>query len=128
MSDFAPVFAELRAVMLRAAPGMTVAKDGPGGLLLLAHWPNPAKPKERMWFGSVGTAKAYVSYHLMPVYSHPALLDGLSPALRKRMQGKSCFNFKAADPDLFEELERLTAAGAAVYAEPFTLPARAARA
>jgi hypothetical protein len=55
--------------------------------------------------------KRYVSYHLMPVYVNPALLDGLSPALKARMQGKSCFNFTKVDPALFEELAALTQAG-----------------
>ena len=41
------------------------------------------------------------------------LLAGLSPALRKRMQGKSCFNFREADPALMRELESLTKAGIA---------------
>jgi hypothetical protein len=35
-ADFAPVYAELRAIMLRAADGMTVAKDEPDDLELLA--------------------------------------------------------------------------------------------
>jgi hypothetical protein len=39
--------------------------------------------------------KNYVIYHLMPVYLNPGLLEGMSPGLRKRMQGKSCFNLPA---------------------------------
>jgi hypothetical protein len=42
----------------------------------------------------VRKGKSYVSFHLIPVYMFPDLLKGLSPALEKRMQGKSCFNFK----------------------------------
>ncbi len=52
--------------------------------------------------------KAYVSYRLMPVYMYPDLLHDISPELRKRMQGKSCFNFKKMDEMLFRELEELT--------------------
>ncbi len=48
--------------------------------------------------------KAAVSFYLMPVYCFPDLLDGISPGLKKRMQGKSCFNFKQPDPVLFKEL------------------------
>jgi hypothetical protein len=33
------------------------------------------------------------------------------------MQGKSCFNFKAADEALFEELEQLTTKGFALAKE-----------
>jgi hypothetical protein len=33
---------------------------------------------------------------------------GVSEQLLARMQGKSCFNFKAVDEELFGELEKLT--------------------
>ena len=121
MSDLAALTAELTDLMRRAAPDMLVARDGADGISLNAPWPHPTKPKEPMWFGGVRAGKAYVSYHLMPVYSHPALAASISPALKKRMQGKSCFNFKAADPALFEALEALTREAAALYAAPFKL-------
>lgn len=60
------------------------------------------------FFGAVQIKKGYVSYHLMPAYTHPELLDGLSSGLKARMQGKSCFNFKVVDPTLFDELAGLT--------------------
>lgn len=69
----------------------------------------------RYWFGSVQIKKNYVSYHLPAVYAYPELLHGLSPALRKRMQGKSCFNFKQIDETLMDELEALTQQGLAMY-------------
>ena len=47
----------------------------------------------------------------MPVYMFPDLLKDISPELRKHMQGKSCFNFKKVEPDLFEELSELTRKG-----------------
>ena len=47
-----------------------------------------------MFFGAVQIRKSYVAYHLYPVYTHPELLDDVSDSLKKRMQGKSCFNFK----------------------------------
>jgi hypothetical protein len=47
----------------------------------------------------------------MPVYMYPELLTDISPELRKRMQGKSCFNFKKVEPGLFEELKDLTRKG-----------------
>jgi hypothetical protein len=122
MSDFAALTTELIALQRRAAPNMLVAREGPEGISLNAPWAHPTKPKEPMWFGGVKAGKAYVSYHLMPVYTHPALAASISPALKKRMQGKSCFNFQAADPALFEELEALTREAAALYAAPFKLP------
>ncbi|HEY8574005.1 hypothetical protein [Phenylobacterium sp.] len=121
MPDFAPVFAELAELMKRNAPGMVVKKDGPDGLLLLAPWAHPRKPDEAMWFGSVRPGKAYVSYHLMPLYMNDTMLAKVPPELKKRMQGKTCFNFKAADPALFSELETLTRACAEAYAKPLVL-------
>jgi hypothetical protein len=34
----------------------------------------------------------------------PDLLKGISPELRKRMQGKTCWNFTKAEESLFAEL------------------------
>lgn len=61
--------------------------------------------------------KAYVSYHLMSVYACPDLLKTMTPELKKRMQGKSCFNFKEVDETLFKELARLTKAGAMRFSD-----------
>jgi hypothetical protein len=47
-----------------------------------------------MWFGAVKLGKAYVSFHLMPLYMSPTLEKEISASLKKRMQGKTCFNFK----------------------------------
>jgi len=119
--EFAAIYAELRERMIRAASNQTVVTDSPGDLVLHAPIPNPVKPDQRMWFGAIQIRKGYVSYHLMPVYSDAALRDQVSPELGKRMQGKSCFNFKKSDPALFDELERLTAEGARLYGQPFTV-------
>ena len=67
--------------------------------------------KQPLFFGSVQLRKNYVSFYLMPVYVFSDLLNGMSDSLRKRMQGKSCFNFKQPDPALFAELAALTRAG-----------------
>jgi hypothetical protein len=72
-----------------------------------------APPGERnptTWFAGVRRGKRYVSYYLMPIYVDPSLADGISPALARRRQGKSCFNFTAVDEALFAELEDLTRA------------------
>lgn len=74
-----------------------------------------AKDGYRTGFGGVEIKKAYVSAHLMPVYIHPRLLKDASAGLRKRMQGKSCFNFKTPDERLFDELEKLIRAGVSQF-------------
>jgi len=63
------------------------------------------------WFAGARINKRYVSYYLMPVYVEPALVEGISPALRRRMQGKCCFNFTVVDDVLFAELAELTRRG-----------------
>ena len=117
-APFAEVYARLRTLMLESATGMIVAQDGVDGLVLHAPIPNPTKPKLPMWFGAVQNGKAYVSYHLMPVYMNEAMQAKISPALKKRMQGKSCFNFKTCDEALFEDLRALTVAGAEAFSKP----------
>jgi hypothetical protein len=52
-----------------------------------------------------------VSFYLTPLYMFPELSFGISPTLKKRMQGQSCFNFTAVDQDCFDELGRLAEAG-----------------
>jgi hypothetical protein len=60
-------------------------------------------------FGAVRIGKAYVSYYFMPVYA--GAIKGMSPALKKRMQGKACFNFTKRDSELLSELSRVTRQG-----------------
>ena len=88
---------------------MIVALDDGARLILHAHFPNPLKPKEPMLFGMVRPGKAYVGYHLMPLYMNARLTALVTPALKRRMQGKTCFNFTAVDETLFKELGVLTA-------------------
>jgi len=66
------------------------------------------KRKTDYFFGAVMIKKNYVSYHLMPVYCEPKLLKDISPELKKRMQGKSCFNFKTIEKVKLKELSALT--------------------
>ncbi len=113
-ADFVPVFAALKTVLARHADGMQVKADTPIEYTLLTAKPSPFKQHkgQPMYFGSVRLGKAYVSFHLLPLYMSPALNAHISPALKKRMQGKACFNFKSTpDPALIAELSELTAAG-----------------
>jgi len=53
--------------------------------------------------------KKKVSFHLMPIYCDQSLVESISSELKKRMQGKSCFNFTKSQPELAKELKALTA-------------------
>jgi hypothetical protein len=54
--------------------------------------------------------KKYVSYYLPALYMFPELATRLSPALRRRLQGQSCFNFTEVEQNCFAELEKPTQA------------------
>jgi hypothetical protein len=106
MKDMDSAFASLSQILREQAAGMSIKTDEPGNLYIERA---PATPKGKpAFFGAVQLKKSYVSYHLMPVYETPALLAGVSDALRKKMQGKSCFNFTGVEPVLFKELAALT--------------------
>ena len=112
MADLDAVHDRLREVLAPYRETLVATKDGPGGLSL--EIPGlEGKP----WGYVAGTrvGKRYVSFYLMPVYGSPELLESISPSLKKRMQGKACFNFTTIDEGLFEELADLTRRGIAVY-------------
>jgi hypothetical protein len=98
-------FAALKAILKRYEPGMVVQTDEPDYYYLNTDKLHRKKP---VMFAAVRLGKSYVSYHLMPVYGCQDLLEGLSEPLRARMHGKACFNFKAVEPALVEELTQLT--------------------
>ncbi len=106
------VFARLRSVLQRHAGELEVVRDKPDDYYLNTRIPRAqSKKKEPTFFAAAQIKKNYVSLHLLPVYVFPALLDDLSPALRKRLTGKGCFNFTAVDDALFRELGELIARG-----------------
>ena len=112
-ADFASAFVALKTLLKGCSARLVVKCDTPTVYSLTSRIPSPY-PQHKgqpMWFGSVRLGKAYVSLHLMPLYMNPPLLSRVSPALKKRMQGKTCFNFKAApEPELLEELKELVEA------------------
>ena len=104
------VFDALKPVLTGCAKQLAVVSDVPGAYRLDTRRPSPF-PQHKghpMFFGAVKTGKSYVSLHLMPLYMCPKLNEGMSPELKKRMQGKSCFNFrKAPEKAVAAELKRL---------------------
>jgi len=110
--DFDAVFRDLRAILERQAATFSVSDDGPKRYCLDAPI-GPATVKS--WGGKVKRktipvawaeiGKAYVSFHLMGL---EAASSAMSPALKARLQGKTCFNFSKPEAALFEELEAVT--------------------
>jgi len=104
-SDFPLVFEQLKSILKPYETSLTVTADSSADYSLDS--PYSEKYKKVLFFGAAQIKKNYVSFYLMPVYMFPELLKGISPALKKRMQGKSCFNFKKVEPELFAELASL---------------------
>jgi hypothetical protein len=107
--DLQDTFQKLKAVLQPYEAKLIVIADTADHYAL--ETPYVMKNKHRMYFGAVKIGKNYVSYHLMPVYACPEVRDAISPELKKRMQGKSCFNFSVPDEKLFKQLAKLTKIG-----------------
>jgi hypothetical protein len=105
-TDFPLVFEQLKSILKPYAKNLTLTADTSAAYSL--DGPYSEKYKKALFFGAAQIKKNYVSFYLMPVYMFPDLLKGISPELKKRMQGKSCFNFKTVEPELFKELKELT--------------------
>lgn len=115
---FATAFTTLKPAFASVAPYLAVKSDTAREYVLVSKLPSPF-PQHKghpLDFGSVRVGKAYVSVHLMALYMCPELNASISPALKKRMQGKSCFNFKnEPDAKLIEELKELAEAARALW-------------
>jgi hypothetical protein len=109
-NDFPIVFEQLKNILKPYAKKLTLKADTSDTYYL--DGPYSEKWQKQLFFASTVVRKNYVSFYLMPVYMYPDLLQDISPELKKRMQGKSCFNFKKVEPALFDELAKLTRKGA----------------
>jgi hypothetical protein len=112
-ADFPGAFTKLRALLKKYERTFKVAADQPDNYYLETKAAcYQGKP---MFFGCVSIRKNYVSFYLMPLYVSAALAKKISPELKQRMQGKSCFNFTAPDEQRFAELAQLAADGLEEY-------------
>lgn len=111
--DFAKTFYALKMVFAKYEKYLQVTADTREKYYLETR--SASYKGNPLFFGAVIRGRAYVSFHLMPLYWEPSLAKGISANLEKRMQGKTCFNFVAPDAPLFRELGRLTNRGFALY-------------
>lgn len=110
---FPEVFRRLRSILEPYAGHMNVTSDDAIYSLDTRHTMDNGQP---LFFGSAQIRKNYVSFHIMPVYVFPELLEDIGN-LRKRMQGKSCFNFTSLDDDQAAALVELVRRGYERYAD-----------
>lgn len=102
MSD-ATVFEVLSEILKPYAKEMIVKHDTDTNYYL----EEALSSEKPQMFSATQVKKNYTSFHVFPVYCHPELLDDVSDDLKKRMQGKSCFNFKSVDQVPVGELKAL---------------------
>ena len=117
-AHFSSVFAALKPVLGSHAKKLHVVVDNDSEYTLVSaiQCPLPEKKGERIYFGAVKAGKAYVSFHLFPLYMNPELVSAISPELKRRMQGKTCFNFRTIpEAALLKELKSLTSAGFKIF-------------
>jgi hypothetical protein len=108
MTDsFVGIFSCLKPVLSRHSKRLTVKVDTPTEYVVTGKSPSPF-PQHKgqpLDFGYVRLGKSYVSIHLMAL---GMTATAVSPELKKRMQGKTCFNFSSDPPnELLTELKRL---------------------
>lgn len=116
--EFPHVFKKLKNILQSHTPPLVATVDTPDNYYLDTAVPLAGKQTPTSFAAAVQIKKNYVSYHLMPVYMYPDLLESISDRLKKRMQGKACFNFTTVDEPLFAELAQLTSAGFARFRNP----------
>jgi len=107
-NDLAEVYLRLRPILEPYIPEMVAMQDNERGLYLNTR--SIMKNKQPLFFASIAINKNYVSFHVFPVYMYPDLLDKVGD-LMKRMQGKSCFNFRKLSEEQVAGMRALVEAG-----------------
>lgn len=113
-ADFDAAFEALKTVFTPVMTKLAVDRDSATEFGVCTRKASPFKQHKghAMFFGAVKKGKAYVSLHLFPLYMNGVLVESIKPELKKRMQGKTCFNFKTApDAAQLRELRRLAKDG-----------------
>ena len=107
--DAGELGAELRALLLPYEDALEAAQIY--GIDVL-HRPGA---RAHDWFAGVRPGKGTAKLMLLPIKTHPELIDDISPALRKRLSGDALFTLKPGDESLLPELGRLVAAAFDTY-------------
>jgi hypothetical protein len=112
-SELERTFGVLKGLLAQYAPSFHTSQDTPTSYTLDGAF-NP-EFKRPMAFAGVHIRRAFVAFVLVPIYSHPELLSGISDPLRKRLQGRTAFTFVHPDRELLVELSQLVDHGFDLY-------------
>jgi len=114
-SSLRDVFVSLRAILEPYGSKRGFIHSDAEGRFALSSATKTDRVGRPLFIAAVEMNKRYVSYHLMPIYMNPSLQAAVSPVLKKRMQGKACFNFTSIDAGQLKELAGLTKQGIANF-------------
>ena len=108
-ADFSSVFSILKPVLAETCGQLQVKADTAIEYTVLtkSSSPYPKHKGEPLYFASLRLGKAYVSYHLMPLYMCPELTGKIPAGLKKRMHGNTCSTTELS-PEVIVELRGLT--------------------
>ena len=99
--DLAALEAELRAILV---PYEDVLESSEIYGMEMLRRPGA---KAHDWFARVREKAGTVKFMLLPMHTHPELIEDISADLRKRKTGASVLTLRAGDEALIEELEQL---------------------
>ncbi len=111
-------FAALKKVLVAHCDGLRVTKDGAAGYELYTVGPIEIVGRKlpNVFFAAVKEGKNdTAALHFMPIHSHPRRFEDLSPKLKKKLTGKSCFHLKTADPELLDAVSAMLERGREIY-------------
>jgi hypothetical protein len=127
MKNLNEIFLEIRKILEKHSEGFTVtekyvdskAEDNKPSFHLYGNKEVSLynKKPQKTYIGGVIQQKNYVSFYLLPVYSHPELRKKIDSDLKKYLKGKSCFNISKADENLLENIEKSLDMGIKKYQE-----------
>ena len=127
MGNLEEIFSEIRDILEKHSEGLTVkteiigsqgkAKKSAYHLYGSKEVSLYGKKPQKTYIGGVIKHKHYVSFYLMPVYSHPELLKEIDQDLKKDLKGKSCFNIKKTTSESLTRLADILEKGIKLYKE-----------
>jgi len=107
------LFQLLRSILAAYEKNMTCTEDSAESYNLFTQ--HMMKNKKPLYFGGIKINKSAVSFHFMPVYLYPDLLDSMAPELKSKLSGKSCFTIKSNEKEVLAGLKALAKIGFDAY-------------
>jgi len=109
MSDLIAVFSKLKEILQQYEPPFSHKTDTKTGFDLWSFRDVEISGRKypELFFGAVTARGKYVSLYNMAIYMNKELTEGFSPALKKKLSGKSCFHLTELNESILSEIEDL---------------------